>query len=604
MGSDRQGDTTDPGRFSGRGEDLAPAEVGTLSAAGRVFISFTRLGGRMKFLCACGALCVFAATAAAQPSITNVVNNASGIVQALPNGGIAQGSLFLVTGSGLGPTPLVVDSSSKPFQQTTLAGTSVSVTIGSSTTNALMYYTSDGQVSALLPSNTPTGTGTVTVTYNGQASATSPITVVQNNPGIFTWTQNGQGIAIVTYPDYSVVSAIPGSGNLSGTGPGKYFGAANPGDTLILWATGLGPVSGSDGSGAGLGQNMPNIQLAVWLGGVQAPVSYQGRSGCCIGEDQIVFGVPANVPTGCAVPIVLQVGNNLSNYGVIPIANGSRSCTPSSPTLTSSVVQSLSGPNAPINYGQISLRRQLASASNGLQYVDVGQGTFAQITIADQTQPLLLSYLDTEPLGTCLVSNSLTPSTSLPTLTTNGIDAGRISIAGPGGTQFMTEHAGFGQPTQYVVTLSSSGTYLSAGNYTITGAGGNDVGSFSAKLTVTAPSPSWPSTEQFTVSNGITRANGVVINWINPSSNYFIEISGRVATDSTLTTGASYTCLVSSTLSTFTVPANVLLAMPAASPYGEIDFKPTVVPVPYTANHLTFGSVSLNYQTALFPPYI
>jgi uncharacterized protein (TIGR03437 family) len=77
--------------------------------------------------------------------------------------------------------------------------------------------------------------------------------------------------------------------------------AANPGDTLVVWATGLGPVNGNDASNAGLGQNMPSLPLKLWLGGVQAPVTYQGRSGCCIGEDQIVFAVPNNVPTGCAV---------------------------------------------------------------------------------------------------------------------------------------------------------------------------------------------------------------------------------------------------------------------------------------------------------------
>jgi hypothetical protein len=82
-----------------------------------------------------------------------------------------------------------------------------------------------------------------------------------------------------------------------------------------------------------------------------------------------------------------------------------------------------------------------------------------------------------------------------------------------------------------------------------------------------------------------------------------VEIDGRVATDSTLTTGASFSCLVPSNLNTFTIPASVLLAMPV-SLYGEIDFKPTLTPVPYTANGLMLGSVSLNYQTALFPQYL
>ena len=150
--------------------------------------------------------------------------------------------------------------------------------------------------------------------------------------GIFTVGANGQGPGIVTYADYSLVS--PAKAANCG-GPNTTCGAANPGDTLILWATGLGPVSGSDASGAGLGQNMPAIPLTLWLGGVQAPVIYQGRSGCCIGEDQIVFTVPNNVPTGCAVPLLIQIGNQISNATVMPVASGSRSCTGTNPALAS-----------------------------------------------------------------------------------------------------------------------------------------------------------------------------------------------------------------------------------------------------------------------------
>ncbi|MBV9397785.1 MAG: hypothetical protein JO062_07385 [Bryobacterales bacterium] len=553
----------------------------------------------MRFFCAWGALLIFGVGAAAQPSIANVMSGVSGNSEVLPNRAIAQGSIFVITGSGLGPTSLAIDP--KPFQDTTLAGTFVTVTVGSSTVNVPMYYTSSGKVAALMPSTTPTGTGTVAVTYVGQASSTAPITVVQNDPGIYTFTSDGMGIGIVTYPDYSLVSPYKAA---NCGGPDTFCGAANPGDVLTIWANGLGPVN-NELSGGGLGVPM-NLQLTVWLGGQSITPTYQGRSGCCISEDQIVFTVPSGVPTGCAVPLALKVGSTISNYTAIPVSNGSRSCTPASPMLTSSVVQTLTSSSAPINYGQISLRRQLASAGNGLQYADVATGSFAKVTVdpaeVGQVQPLLLSYLDTEPLGTCVVANSLTGSSSPAWIsTTNGIDAGRITVAGPAGSQILTEHAGFGQPTQYVATLSASGTYLSGGKYTVLAAGGNDVQSFNTGFTVTS-TPSWPSSEQFTVSNGVNRTNGVTINWINGSENYFVEIAGRGATDNTLTTGASFSCVVPSSLNTFTVPPSVLLAMPSSA-YGEIDFKPTLVPVPISASGLTFGSVTLNYQTTLFPPY-
>src|SRR5580704_8450287 len=214
-------------------------------------------------------LAALAATAMAQPVITTVANAASGIVAGLPNSGIAQGSIFLVLGTGLGPNVLVTAPS--PFQSGSLSNTSVSVTVNGITEAGLMYYTSATQVAALLPSATPAGIGNITVSYNNQTSQQFPITVVPNNLGIFTATANGQGTAIVTFPDYSVVSVTKA---VNCGGPFTTCGSANPGDTLTLWATGLGPIMGSDASGAGLGVAI-NVPLKLFVGGVQANVIYQ-----------------------------------------------------------------------------------------------------------------------------------------------------------------------------------------------------------------------------------------------------------------------------------------------------------------------------------------
>ena len=125
----------------------------------------------------------------AAQSITDVRNAASGINQGLPNSAIAQGAIFSVFGTNLGPSPAV--TATQAFQSTSLGGSSVSVTVGSTTVNALMYYASATQINALLPSNTPTGSGTITVTYNGTQTPSQPITVIQNNVGIFTVTSSG-----------------------------------------------------------------------------------------------------------------------------------------------------------------------------------------------------------------------------------------------------------------------------------------------------------------------------------------------------------------------------------------------------------------------------
>src|SRR5580658_7000289 len=113
----------------------------------------------------------FAATLAAAPAITAVYNAASWIPVSLPNSGVAQGAIFTVTGTGLGPATLQqVQSYPLPTTQG-LAGTTVQVTVAGVTETCIMVYTVDTQVAAILPSATPTGTGTLTVSYQGAKSS-------------------------------------------------------------------------------------------------------------------------------------------------------------------------------------------------------------------------------------------------------------------------------------------------------------------------------------------------------------------------------------------------------------------------------------------------
>jgi uncharacterized protein (TIGR03437 family) len=549
--------------------------------------------------------------------VTAVVNGASGMIQGLPNGGVSQGAIFLIFGSNLGPTPTAVAAS--PFQTTNLGGTSVSVTVNTTTVNAPLYYASATQVAALLPSSTPTGSGTLTVTYSGTASVAVAIAVVQNNFGTFTSSENGQGVAIATYTDYSLVSSIPGTGSLAcppatTACPYTYSGAANPGDTVILWGTGLGLVSGGD-SLAGLGEpvSIPSsTPLKLWLGGVAANVTYAGRSGCCIGEDQIVFTVPASAPTGCAVPLAVQIGTEISNYTAIAVANGSRSCTMQSPAFSSAAVQALTTSAGPINYASFQMGRTISGvSSSGIFYSDIGVANFAQISVTAPNQPEVLSSVDLPPLGTCTTSNSNAQVSPLFSINT-GIDAGAIVVTGPPPDFQVTmkEQKGTGQATTYSAVFSQTGVYFSGGAYTIAAAGGADVQKFTTDFTITQ-TPTWTSADQSTLSNrgdGITRANGITLNWTEPAAAapYWVVISGSsTAAASDITDGtisASFACWVPSGPGTFTVPASVLLTLPGAAD-GEIDFKPTLPPLGITATGLDAGFLLFQYDTSFFTPF-
>src|SRR5665213_328202 len=179
----------------------------------------------------------------AQPTVASggVLNVASYSYPPLPGGSIAQGSMFVVFGANIGTTSTGGLTFPLP---TSLDKTSIKVTSGSTSVDAIMIYTTPGQVAAILPSNTPAGSGTLTVTYNGQSSSAVPVHIVPSSFGAFAQNQAGSGPAVIQ--DYVSATDLPVNTLLA---------PAYPGQTAILWGTGLGPTSGND-AGAPVPVNM------------------------------------------------------------------------------------------------------------------------------------------------------------------------------------------------------------------------------------------------------------------------------------------------------------------------------------------------------------
>jgi len=515
----------------------------------------------------------------AAPAITSIQNAASNIPTGQP---IGIGCIFVIKGTGLGPANISIASS--PFQNTSLSGTSVSVTVGSSTVDALMYYTSDKQVAALLPSNTPTGSGTFKVTYNGQ-SGSGGHGIGSSTLGIFTIDSTGTGPGIVTFPDYSLVSAA--KANPCG-GPNTACGAANPGDTLILWATGLAPVTGDESKGAGLGQNMPNLALSLFVGGAKADVLYQGRSGCCIGEDQIVFRIPDDAPTGCAVPLLVQVSGSLSNSVSIPVAKGSRDCTPVNAAFASVNVEQAVMSGVPLSSSFITLSHQLTGAQPPV-FRDQVNFEFLKITgYVPGSQPFFLSWVDYQPDGTCMVFPFNTQID--PPVTVIGLDGGTtFTITGPNGNTQVTG----GKSGGVGATISDTGAFLVAGSYTIKGNGGADIGPFNA----TTNFPQLPKLTSPTDNASVTRSNGMTVTWTGGEPNGRVQIVVSSAFDSSFTAGRQAFCQTQAKAGTFTIPGYIMTALPAGN-FGGIVLQPAPASVPFTAPGIALGTIETNHDGA------
>src|SRR5260370_24690828 len=170
---------------------------------------------------------VLISSALGQPVISGIVNAAryasapndtSG--NRIGNNIIAQGSIFAVFGSGMGPATLTFAAGLPlPTSVPDANGTSIAVSGGGKTVNAYMVYTSAGQLAAILPSTAPIGLTTVTVTYSGKTSAAATITVVKSQLGIFTSNAQGTGPAA---PQHGVDSS-----------PSLMTTAAKPGDVVV-----------------------------------------------------------------------------------------------------------------------------------------------------------------------------------------------------------------------------------------------------------------------------------------------------------------------------------------------------------------------------------
>jgi hypothetical protein len=172
------------------------------------------------------------------------------------------------------------------------------------------------------------------------------------------------------------------------------------------------------------------------------------------------------------------------------------------------------------------------------------------------------------------------------------LDAGaNIQVTGPNGNQTIPANK------NRETTLSAAGTYLSPGAYTISGSGGANVGAFSQAYTL--PAPPTLTSPASGVNINVTRANGMTLTWSGGSANYIIQIQGSNATDATQTKGANFTCFVSASAGTFTIPPSVLLALPPGN-FGGMNFQPYSLYGTFTASGLNHSAIQMNYQTPIF----
>lgn len=485
----------------------------------------------------------FASAVVAQPVIRSttpygpILNSASLMGPELTGSGagIAQGSIFVIFGSGLGLAGAVSQATTFPLSNA-LGGTSVSVTVGGVKTNALMldvYY--GEEIVAALPSATPTGSGTFTVTYGG-ASASAPIQVVPSSFGIYSANMYGTGQALATDPSYN---------------PNSIIHTFNPGDLVILWGTGLGAVTWDET------QLPPPAQLVslsepveVYVGNTTAVVGYHGRSGCCTGLDQVVFTVPAGVE-GCYVPVSVKAGAVMSNFTTIAISSTGQTCSDS--VIGQDLIAQLAA-------GQ-NVRFVWVQASGGF----IGDNIFATFNEFTPAAASLASYGPSS--GYCMTVEWGNPSGGyfLNDFTTPSLNAGpALTLTSPTGTYQIAE---LNYPGAYEASITTQ--VLEQGQYTISGAGGSNVGAFTTSDSMPALATDLVNIGQYSV---VPRSSDLVVKW-DPTRfsqpNGLALVGGYSIIDNADGSPSVYAwlqCTAPVAAGQFTIPTLALSMLPATPP--------------------------------------
>jgi uncharacterized protein (TIGR03437 family) len=524
------------------------------------------------------AVAAIAGSLAAQtPTITGIVNGASAIPPGLPNYAIAQGSIFVVYGSNLGaaaPAGSLANEATLPLPTTGLAGTSIAVTVNGVTLPVPMLYTIPGQVAAIMPSATPAGTGTLTVTYNGN-SATGPVTVQISAFGISNLrTPAGHEIPAVTFGTNQTELVSDAD-------------AAAPGDILVMYGTGLGPSIGGVDTGVPVTGNLGTAPT-VYVGGVASPeVAYYGRSPSLPGLDQIVFTVPQNAPLGCEVSIVVET----SNVGVPIVSNGPATAIGAvdhAPCVDPvDAFTSLLGSPANSTVLGISLQQNTTfTSATASTTSDAYQILAAQFT---PTQFLDLSANMAESSNNSCFSGfvpAVAPPAGLPPAIF--LDAGpSLTLTPPSGAPVAVPAALPG------VYLAKNSLGIPPGSWGFTAPGGAGVGPLNFSFPI--PQPITWTNQASLLGSTVTRANGLTINWTGGNSNNgFVDIQGFAA-NATGTFLVGYDCSAPIAAGSFTVPPSILLQMPTG-PGASATLQVSTFALPLTTGPVTGVNAVVNFS--------
>jgi len=221
---------------------------------------------------------------------------------------VTPGTLAAIFGMNFTDSTTALVASGYPWPNQ-LGGTSV--TIGGEPVP--LYVVTAGQLVAALPFDLPVNTSLpIVVTRNNAVSAPQPVSVIADQPGVFTLAESGLGIGAIEIfrPDGSY-EGVAGNGN-----------SATGGDVVVIYCTGLGgvnprAVAGYPAPVSPLSQTIDPVTMTIL--GVNVPVFFAGLAPGYAGLYQVNATIPGGIAPNPAAPLVLTQGGQKSPTVTIPM---------------------------------------------------------------------------------------------------------------------------------------------------------------------------------------------------------------------------------------------------------------------------------------------
>lgn len=224
----------------------------------------------------------------ANGTIGAVVNSASFL-----EGAVAPGELVTIFGANMGP---LADTDAQLDQDGRIASSAQGTSVLFDGVAAPLLYTSSGQINAVVPFGVAGPTTKVQVMYQGNAVASTTVSVQPASPAIFALDGSGGGPGAILNQDGSVNS---------GSNP------APRGSVVVLYATGGGATTpaSQDGVLTAPPYPTPDLPVSVTIEGVTAQVTYAGPApGLVAGVMQINVVVPETAWVAPFDQVVVTVG--------------------------------------------------------------------------------------------------------------------------------------------------------------------------------------------------------------------------------------------------------------------------------------------------------